>query len=93
MKAVFFHGVPGGGALGVLLRSTACCSSPGWRLGGGRGGGGRLSGGPPQHCCLPSEDSIPMQAAAKFLNRIGGCQPLSLGCSDLKGSSTLGAAQ
>lgn len=39
MKAVFFHGVPGGGALGVLLRSTACCSSPGWRLGGGRGGG------------------------------------------------------
>lgn len=62
-----------GGALGVLLPSAALT---GVEVGGGRA----LKRTPPPHrCCLPSEDPpIPMEAAAKFLNHIGGCHPQTL---------------
>lgn len=49
---------------------------PHW--GGGWGGQGSQED-PPHRCCLPSEDPpIPMEAAAKFLNHIGGCHPQTL---------------
>lgn len=43
------------------------------------GGGEGSQEDPPHLCCLPSEDPpIPMEAAAKFLNHIGGCHPQTL---------------
>lgn len=60
----------------VLGGHWGCCSpalpSLGWRLGGGRA----LRRTPPiaavSHQKTPP---IPMEAAAKFLNHIGGCHP------------------
>lgn len=50
---------------------------PHW--GRGWGGQGSQEDPPPHRCCLPSEDPpIPMEAAAKFLNHIGGCHPQTL---------------